>query len=76
MQARSRGVDNVDIDNNDYYWTILSGDWLNFQEKPEPAVGSLEDDILELKKLLAEPSRASSVDLERLSAILKFLSET
>jgi hypothetical protein len=39
------------------------------------AVGSLEDDQLELARLLVDPARASSVDLDRAAAMLHFLSD-
>jgi hypothetical protein len=44
------------------------------QEPVTPAVGSLDDDMTELRKLLADPDRASAVDFDRIAAILKLLS--
>lgn len=72
---RSRGVESVETGQHDLYWSILSEDWLNFQNEPEPAVGSLDDDLRELKRVASGESIASLVDLERIGAVLKLLAD-
>jgi len=75
QHVRLMGINSIETTEEDFYWTVLSYDWLQFDKEPALAVGSLDDDILELKKIITEPSRTTSVDIERLSAILKLLSE-
>lgn len=72
---RSRGIEFAETDRRDFYWSVLSGDWLDFQKEPDIAVGSLDDDVQGLRRLLSDPSGASAIDLERLAAVLKLLSE-
>ena len=72
--ARARGIDKIAFD-DDLYWTVTSPEWLKPYSEPTPAVGSLDDDREELNRLLSDPSRASSVDLERLSHVLRYLSD-
>ncbi|MCP4600247.1 MAG: hypothetical protein GY847_06895 [Proteobacteria bacterium] len=69
------GFREVRPSNYDYYWCVLTKESFMFNKEPELAVGSLDDDIEELKKLAKDPSRVSSVDFERLAAVLKYLSE-
>lgn len=73
--ARSGGVTQLDLRDRDFYWTIVSPDWLNIYVEPKPSVGSLRDDHEELVKLLHDPSRASAVDLERLAHLIRYLSD-
>ncbi len=70
---RRGGIREVGSGSHDYYWVVLNNEWLVFDKEPKPAVGSLDDDIAELKELAKGPSRLSSVDFERLAAILKFI---
>lgn len=44
-------------------------------KEPKLQAGSLDDDLAELKRLLREPHQATSVDLERLAAALRLLSD-
>ncbi|MCP4600245.1 MAG: hypothetical protein GY847_06885 [Proteobacteria bacterium] len=69
------GFREVNPGNYDYYWRVLAKESFMFDKEPELAVGSLDDDIEELKNLAKDPSRASSVDFERLAAVLIYLSE-
>lgn len=73
--ASRQGLTGIDAGNVDFYWTMTSEDWLVADIEPKPAVGSLHDDIAELKRLLTDPDRASSVDLDRLASILRLLSD-
>lgn len=73
--ARERGVEEVVPPDSDGYWTVTAPAWTDVYEEPKPAVGSFSDDEEELKKMLANPERASSVDLERVAHLLRRLSD-
>lgn len=73
--ARERGVDEIVPPDSDGYWTITAPAWTRIYEEPKPSVGSFSDDEEELQKMLAEPERASSVDLERVAHLLRRLSD-
>lgn len=73
--VRERGLGEIRLPATDGYWTITSPEWRNIYETPAPAVGSFADDNDELRKLLADPERASAVDLERLAHLLLLLSD-
>lgn len=72
---RRNDINSVSDDQCDFYWTVLSEEWLDFQREPKLAVGSLSDDIEQLKKLLKDESAVSSLDIERLASVLKLLAE-
>jgi hypothetical protein len=59
----------------DNYWDVPSEDITSFPEKPELEVGSLHDDINFLKSLIEEGYRTDFLELERLAALLKFMSK-
>ncbi|MBC7449535.1 MAG: hypothetical protein H7330_15900 [Hymenobacteraceae bacterium] len=59
----------------DYYWTVLGKEAYDFDASPEPVVGSLEDDVLELKKTLLEPDRLTYLEFDRIAALLNCISE-
>ncbi len=74
--CRQRGVLAVEHDDVYYYWEVASPDWMQFGETvPEPVVGSLSDDEEELRKMLVDPVRVSSLDLERIAHLLLRLSD-
>ncbi len=66
----------VDLSEIDYYWQ-LGNEQFDMSIEPPTAieVGSLSDDVLNLKLALAEPNRASALDLNRIAAVLRALSE-
>ena len=70
-----RGVQRLMLEGQEGYWTIPSPEWRNVYVDPELAVGSFSDDVSELGKMLKNPARASAVDLERMSGLLKLLSD-
>ena len=72
---RARGVEGVETGQRDFYWSVLSEDWVNFQEEPNLGVGSLDEDVLGLTKLLSEDSCASVLDLERIASVLRLLAD-
>lgn len=73
--ARSRGIEEVDTRERDYYWNVPSPEWVDMTKQPQLTVGSLDDDLVELNKLRTQPERASSVDFDRVAAMLRLLSD-
>jgi len=72
--AADRGVEDVRPE-GDGYWTVTTPEWTRIYDEPKPAIGSFSDDEEELRKMLADPERASSVDLERVAHVLRLLSD-
>ena len=73
--ALDRGVDEIVLPKDDGYWTVTSPEWRDAYQVPEPALGSFADDEAELLTILAEPKRASAVDLERIAHMIRLLSD-
>lgn len=71
--AKFHGFSSIDLNGLDTYWSIPA--WLDVGEQPVPVIGSFVDDVEELNKLLANPDRASALDLERLANVLRLLSD-
>lgn len=59
----------------DGYWYVMSDEFTDLSINPEPAVGSLKDDIAFLKKAVKQQIIDSYSDLDRLAVILKLISE-
>jgi hypothetical protein len=73
--ARKRGLTSVDASDVDMYWTTTDEDWfVQVSGTPTLAVGSLSDDIAELKQLADDPKRATIVDLDRLASVIRLMS--
>lgn len=68
------GVSHLTIE-TDLYQFIPTDKWNDFQDDFSYAVGSLKDDWESLQKLIEDPLRVSSVDLDRLASILRAISE-
>lgn len=60
----------------DEYWLILPDEWTNFETQPRLAVGSLSEDLHYLKRSVFENEISTYSDLDRLSILLRFISET
>ena len=73
--ARWHGLSEIELEREDLYWTVLSGDWMDFEKDPDPGVGSLVDDIAYLKRLSSGENPPTSVDLDRIAAVFQLLSE-
>ena len=73
--ALERGVEEIALPHDDGYWTVTAPEWTRIYEEPKPAVGSFSDDEEQLSEMLANPERASSVDLERAAHLLRRLSD-
>lgn len=72
--ARWHGISEIELEQEDLYWTVISGR-REFDRKPEPAVGSLDDDVAELKRLAKGEIPPTSVDLDRLAGVFRLLAE-
>ena len=58
----------------DYYALISTEEWGTL-EGAQPVVGSLFDDVAELKRVAQDRIPFSSVDLDRLASVLRALSQ-
>jgi hypothetical protein len=74
--AVEKGIEDVEPE-HDGYWTVTAPAWRNVyvDPPPTPSVGSFSDDEEELRKLIASPDRVSAVDFERVSHLLRLLSD-
>ena len=73
-----RGVDRMTPD-GDFYVSLSTGEMFDVYSEPSRplAIGSIDDDWRELKRLIADPEHlATAVDVERLGNVLRALSET
>lgn len=61
--------------NKDYYWQIDSDDRFDMAKKPELMVGSLFDDIAELRKLPLDQHRVSVVDFDRFAHVISAIGQ-
>lgn len=59
----------------DEYWIILTDEWTDFKQTPQAAVGSLAEDVSYLKRAIEENEIVTYSDLDRLAALLRFISE-
>lgn len=70
------GYADVTID-KDYYWEVLPDESFNMSTKPDKlAVGSISDDLSQLKQLQAGRSQPLVTDLLQLAAVLRLLAMT
>lgn len=66
--------DKIEIQ-EDNYWIISSDLWTDFSHQADADVGSLVDDWYFLKQLLEQDRAVSSSDLDRISSILRAISQ-
>ncbi|QRR02375.1 hypothetical protein [Dyadobacter sandarakinus] len=59
----------------DSYWLIGSDNWTDFSKDVPADVGSLTDDWHFLSQLINEKRQVASADLDRLSSILRAISQ-
>ncbi len=67
-------VSEIELDDLDY-WVISADEWDVGNEKPELGVGSLADDWEGIKKCLKENRVISYIEFDRLSSILRAISQ-
>lgn len=64
------------LDSIDMYWSAGAPECYDMNEEPSLVVGSLKDDLIELKKLLECNDRpVAYINLERFAAVLKAISQ-
>lgn len=68
-QVITSGFKQIDLE-TDYYWDIFMDDREDFNIKPDPVVGSLFDDIEELRRVLRKEIPPTVVDFQRLANVL------
>lgn len=73
-KLKSDKINSIDF-NVDEYWIILTSEWNDFEKIPEPAVGSLFDDIKSIKKSIKENEIITYTDFDRLASLLRAISE-
>lgn len=67
-------IDKIEID-TDWYRKIPADQWTNFID-PEIVTGSLEDDVMEVTKMVNDPERPCTfVDFDRVAAMLNAISQ-
>ena len=59
---------------DDFYWSVPEEDLTDTKKVPDLLVGSLKDDIGFLNSLVDEDYDSGFLELERLSAVFKYLS--
>lgn len=70
-------IEEIEV-NRDTYRYIPTNKWEAFGDKSEPFIGSLQEDVEELEKVLEEPVNGayiSYVDIDRIASILHYISE-
>ena len=73
-KLKEDGLKTITLD-QDYYWTISGREKYDFDSAPEPAVGSLYDDLAELTKTTLDPDRMTYLEFDRIAALLNYISE-
>ena len=68
-KAITAGFDHISFD-MDYYWCVTSDERENIEEPKLLGVGSLFDDVTELKRMLSGENPVTTNDFERLANIL------
>jgi hypothetical protein len=66
----------ITIGDLDMYWSVRAPECYDMMRKPNLVVGSLRDDIDELRKLLEDKDRpAAFINLDRFAAVLYAISQ-
>jgi hypothetical protein len=79
VDYQKRGIDGMNLSGHDFYRVFLTNEMFEvYADAPKTnAIGSLQDDITALSKLLDDPDGiATSVDIERIGNILRAISDT
>jgi hypothetical protein len=72
FQKEQKSYIEIDVDE---YWIIDTNEWADFSKVPEPAVGSLEDDLKQVKGALEGQFIASYSEIDSLASLLRAISE-
>ncbi len=73
-RLRDDGIEELSF-NDEMYWDVPIDEFTSFPQKPDLMVGSLEDDISFLNSLIEEGYVTNFLELERLSALFKFMAK-
>jgi hypothetical protein len=73
-RLREQGVQELSFA-NDMYWDISIDQIDLLSAKPELMVGSLDDDISFLNRIIEEDFISNYLELERLAALFKFMAK-
>lgn len=71
---RKKGIKELSFE-DDWYWSIPTDKITSSPEEPSLTVGALDDDIDFLNSLVAEEYTTDYLELERLSALFKFMAK-
>jgi len=72
-KLRSKNEINLTFE-DDWYWVVPEDSLTNLSVQPDLEVGSIKDDIDFLNSLVDEDYDTNFLELERLSALFRFLS--
>jgi len=73
-RLQEQGIQTLSFD-NDMYWDVPIDELDSLGKKPDLIVGSLEDDISFLKRVIEVDFMTNYLELERLAALFKFMSK-
>ena len=65
----------INLDDIDMYWSASGPESYDMSKDPILEVGSLRDDLKELKKLINKDKTATFVDIDRFAAVLNAISQ-
>ncbi len=72
---KGRGIKGTGKSPDDFYWQVEADEAFIMLQDPELTVGSLYDDITELRKLINGVDWVTPNELERLAAIFSYLTK-
>lgn len=73
-RLREAGIKEFSFE-DDFYWNVPIEDLNSLSTQPELTVGSIADDINFLNSLIEEDYTTDFLELERLSALFRFISK-
>ena len=65
----------IKLDDIDMYWSVSGPESYDMSKDPILEVGSLRDDLKELKRLINKDKPATFVDIDRFAAVLNAISQ-
>ena len=76
MKLSEAAKEKIIIDDLDMYWSVGAPECYDMLKEPSLVVGSLKDDLDELKKLLGNKDRPTAfINFERFAAVLNAISQ-
>jgi hypothetical protein len=75
QKLQAAGLEEVPVGDSDMYWYVPAPECYDMRSAPELNVGSLQDDISSLERLVENTERMPAyVDFDRLASLLRALS--